>query len=187
MSLLIRHLPMSQPNEASSWWSRDCGGRDVLIVAYPLVLSSLSWTLLTFIDRIMLTWWSQDALAAAFPAALLWWTSVCLPLGACMYVGTFISQYEGAGRRRQIGSVVWQGVWIAVISTPLLLLAMPLAPWIFQAAGHAPKVVAVERKGSLTLKTKAGSGLKAGIILVRSGNQRSTPSYIIYCRIFYRR
>ena len=56
----------------TSWWGRPCGGREVLQLAMPLVLSSLSWTLLTFIDRMFLTWWSQDALGASFPAALLW-------------------------------------------------------------------------------------------------------------------
>jgi len=62
------------------WWEGPCGARDVLQLAAPLVVSSLSWTVLTFIDRMFLTWWSQDALAASFPAALLWWMSICFPL-----------------------------------------------------------------------------------------------------------
>ncbi len=115
-----------------------------MVLALPLVLSSLSWTLLTFIDRIFLMWWSTDALAASFPAALLWWTSICFPLGISMYVGTFVSQYYGASDHRGIGPIVWQGVWIAVIATPIVSLIVPLAPWIFEAANHHPSVRPLE-------------------------------------------
>ncbi len=127
------------------WWIRPCGGRDVLRLAMPLVLSSLSWTLLTFIDRMFLMWWSQDSLAASFPAALLWWTSLCFPLGMCMYASTFVSQYFGAGQRHRIGPAVWQAAWLGLLSTPVILLLMvPLAAPIFRAAGHSPAVRAEE-------------------------------------------
>lgn len=122
------------------WWNRPCGGREVTRLAMPLVLSSLSWTLLTFIDRMFLTWWSRDALAASFPAALLWWTLLCCPLGICMYANTFVSQYTGAGQHRRIGPVVWQAIWIGLIATPLTMLPMLFADPIFTLAGHVPKV-----------------------------------------------
>ena len=101
---------MDHADIMANWWRRPCGGREVLRLAMPLVLSSLSWTLLTFIDRMFLMWWSPDALAASFPAALLWWTLICCPLGICMYANTFVSQYDGAGQREHIGPAVWQAV-----------------------------------------------------------------------------
>jgi MATE family multidrug resistance protein len=139
---------MANDKQATSygqWWVRPCGGRDVLRLAMPLVLSSLSWTILTFIDRMFLMWWSQDSLAASFPAALLWWTSLCFPLGMCMYASTFVSQYFGAGQHHKIGPAVWQAVWVGVMATPvILLLVMPLAGPIFRAAGHSAAVRAQE-------------------------------------------
>ncbi len=126
------------------WWNRPCGGRDVMRLAMPLVLSSLSWSLLTFIDRMFLTWWSPDALAASFPAALLWWTLLCCPLGICMYASTFVSQYHGANEHRRIGPVVWQAIWIGVVATPLTMLPMFFADAIFAAAGHSASVRAQE-------------------------------------------
>ncbi len=127
-------------SQDDSWWSRPCGGREVSRLALPLVLSSLSWTVLTFIDRMFLMRWSQDALAASFPAALLWWTLLCCPLGMCMYASTFVSQYFGAGQHQRIGPVVWQAIWIALIATPITMLPMLFADEIFAAAGHAPSV-----------------------------------------------
>ncbi len=127
-----------------SWWQCPCGGREVLRLALPLVMSSLSWTLLTFIDRMFLMWWSHDALAASFPAALLWWTLLCCPLGICMYAGTFVSQYYGADQQQRIGAVVWQGVWVGLVASPLVMAPALLADTIFSWTGHDAVVQAQE-------------------------------------------
>ncbi len=84
--------------------------------------------------------WSQDALAASFPAALLWWSLICCPLGLCMYAGTFVSQYFGAGEGRRIGAVVWQGVWIAMLASPVAMLPILFSDAIFALAGHTEQV-----------------------------------------------
>ena len=55
-----------------------------------------------------------------------------------------MAQYEGAGRPRQIGPVVWQGIWIGLVAIPLFLLTTPLAHAYFQHAGHDPDVVVEE-------------------------------------------
>src|SRR4051812_22821360 len=60
-----------------TWWSRSGGGREVLRVAAPLVVSSLSWTLMTFMDRMMLNWKSGTAMAAAFTASVAWFALLC--------------------------------------------------------------------------------------------------------------
>lgn len=127
-----------------TWWKRPSGGREILRLAFPMVISSLSWTILSFIDRIFLFHWSEQALAAVFPASLLWWTSISIAIGTCMYVQTFVSQYSGAGHDEQIGPIVWQGNWIALLISPLMLLLVPLAPLIFGWAGHAPEIMADE-------------------------------------------
>ena len=126
------------------WWYRRCGVRDVLRIAFPLVLSSLSWTLLTFIDRMFLMWWSPDALAASFPAAMLWWTLLCCPLGICLFANTFVSQYHGAEQPEQIGPVVWQANWIALIATPLIMLPMLFCDQFFATVGHGTAIEAQE-------------------------------------------
>ena len=85
-----------QGSSASGWWSGPSGGREILWLAFPMVISSLSWTVLSFIDRIFLFHWSEQALAAVFPASLLWWTSISIAIGTCVYVQTFVAQYAGA-------------------------------------------------------------------------------------------
>jgi len=127
-----------------TWWNRTAGGREVLYVSLPLVISSLSWTVMTFVDRVFLKWESGVAMAAAFSASTLWFSLLCLPLGICMYCATFVSQYSGSHQPKQIGPSVWQGVWISLLMSPLLLLAIPLAPAVFALAGHEPEVQQLE-------------------------------------------
>jgi MATE family multidrug resistance protein len=116
----------------------------VVALALPLVISTMSFTVMTFIDRMFLTWYSIDAVAAAMPAGMLQFTLISFPLGVATYVNTFVAQYQGAGRLRKIGPAVWQGIWIGLAAIPLLLLTAPLARLFFQHAGHDPDVVVAE-------------------------------------------
>lgn len=124
------------------WWARPCGGREVLWLALPLMISTMSTTVMTFTDRMFLLWYSKEAVAAALPAAVCLFTVVCLPLGIASYVNTFVAQYEGADRPRRIGPVVWQGLWLGILTTPLWIATIPLAPLMFQ--WHEPAVAELE-------------------------------------------
>src|SRR5688572_72837 len=127
-----------------SWWSRPSGGRDVLRVAAPMVVSSLSWTIMTFVDRMFLNWVSPTAMSAAFSASMAWFALICLPLGICSYANTFVAQYDGARQHEPIGRVMWQAIWIALGFSPLVLPAILLAPSLFGLAGHEPRYFAYE-------------------------------------------
>ncbi|MCA9210548.1 MAG: MATE family efflux transporter [Planctomycetales bacterium] len=127
-------------DEQTSWWTRPCGGRDVLRVALPLVISTGFFSLMLFVDRLFLFWHSKQAMAAAMPAGMLHWTMVCFPIGVATYANTFVAQYHGAKRPERIGATIGQAAWLGVLVTPLFLLAIPLAPWLFHAAGEEPIV-----------------------------------------------
>ncbi len=136
-------MPAESPQNGN-WWTRAAGGREVLVVALPLVISSLSWTVMTFFDRMLLKHHSGEAMSAAFTSSTVWFAVTCLPLGMTMYATTFVSQYFGAGRYDRIGPSMWQGVWLALLTSPLLLATIPLAPWLFSQAGHEPGVTRLE-------------------------------------------
>lgn len=127
-----------------NWWTRPCGGREVLTLALPLVVSTGSWSLMHFVDRMFLLWYSTEAMAAAMPAGVLHFMLVCFPLGMAMYVNAFVAQYHGAGRPDRIGLAVWQGARVGVLAAPLYLMTIPLAPAIFRLVGHAPEVACLE-------------------------------------------
>jgi MATE family multidrug resistance protein len=96
------------------------------------------------VDRILLTWYSHDALAAALPAGLLFWALLSLPYGVAQYVNTFVAQYEGSGRKERVAASVWQGAFFAVLSGGLLSLAAPLGAPLFAWIGHEEAVSQLE-------------------------------------------
>lgn len=134
----------TEPAPSVGWWSRPGGGAEVLRVAAPLVVSSLSWTVMTFFDRMLLNHWSGAAMSAAFIASTAWFAALCLPLGICAYTNTFVAQYHGSNQPKRIGPSVWQGAWIALAASPFILAAIPFADSLFLSAGHDPEAVALE-------------------------------------------
>jgi MATE family multidrug resistance protein len=139
-------MTLRDPNKDGrrSWWARPSGGAEVLRVAAPLVISSLSWTVMTFVDRMFLNHVSEAAMAAASIASAVWFMLICFPLGVCTYANTFVAQYDGARRHAIIGRIVWQAVWIALLFTPLMLLGIALAGPLFALADHTPEVTRQE-------------------------------------------
>ncbi|OYV81522.1 MAG: hypothetical protein B7Z73_17990, partial [Planctomycetia bacterium 21-64-5] len=127
-----------------NWWRRPGGFRETLAIALPLIASTVSWTIMIFTDRVFLAWHSHDAVAAALPAGMIAFTLICFPLGIASYVNTFVAQYHGAGRPRRIGPAVWQALFIGLITAPLAMATIPLAPKIFAAMGHDPHVARYE-------------------------------------------
>src|SRR5205823_14624286 len=110
---IVAERPKPNPNlpapaEPTGWWSRPCGGREVLAIALPLIVQTCFWSVMWFIDRLFLTWYSPEATAAALPGGMYHWTMICLPVGIASYVNTFVAQYYGAGRHQRIGNAVNQ-------------------------------------------------------------------------------
>jgi len=110
---------------------------------------------MNFVDRMFLLWYATPAMAAALPAGMLHFVIICFPLGVASYVNTFVAQYYGAGRPERIGTAVWQGVWVGLLTAPLFLLTIPLAPAVFEWAGHDPQIAALE---SIYFRTVAFGG-----------------------------
>lgn len=115
--------------------------RDVLVLALPLMVSTLSWTVMHFTDRVFLLWYSADAVAAVLPSAAASFAVLCFPLGVASYVNAFVSQYYGAQRYSRIGLVVWQGLWIAALTAPVAIATVPFFTSIFTNIGH-PALIA---------------------------------------------
>jgi MATE family multidrug resistance protein len=125
-------------------WHMESGYGEVLKIAFPLILSTGSWTIQHFIDRIFLTWYSQEAIAASMPASMVSWTITSLFVGTASYINTFVAQYFGAKRFDRIGASVWQGIYLAVFTAPIIFIFYPLSDGLFQLVGHQGTVQELE-------------------------------------------
>ena len=125
------------------WWTKDAGGREVFRLAFPMIISSGSFALMQFADRVFLTWYDPNAMAAAFSAGQLLWLFVAFPFSIMAYTNAFVSQYNGSRQFRQIGSIIWQGIFLTILLTPIYLLLMPWTDDIFRL-WHEESVVKME-------------------------------------------
>jgi MATE family multidrug resistance protein len=153
---------LSSDAESGSWWSRPCGGREVLAVALPLIVQTCFWSLMWFIDRLYLSWYSNEATAAALPGGMYHWTMICLPAGIASYANTFVAQYTGAGRKHRVGNAVHQAIWFGWATVPLFLLSIPLAPWLFIGTSDNPEIVQQEVLYFQVLALGAGAAVITG-------------------------
>jgi MATE family multidrug resistance protein len=119
-------------------WAGPGGGREVAVLAYPLILGHLSFTAQTFVDRIFLTWYSADAVAGAVTGIFAVWSVMALFTGTGEYLTTFVAQYLGAGRDERIGPALWQGIYFSAGAGLFIAALAPLAGPAFDLAGHVP-------------------------------------------------
>jgi MATE family multidrug resistance protein len=116
----------------------------LLRLALPLILSSSFLTLQITIDRILLSHYDPNAVAAAMPAVMLFWTPFILLQSTASYATTFVAQYLGAGRKQRVGPAVWQAIYFSVPAGLAFLLLVPLAPVLFDLGDHDPAIREME-------------------------------------------
>lgn len=110
----------------------------------PLVVAMAASAVNQFADRLFLSQYSDEALEASLPGGMLGWFFICLVMCTVSYAGTFVSQFKGAGRRRDAVRALSQGVWLSLLSTPVFLATIPAGRFVFTAFGHAPAIVEAE-------------------------------------------
>jgi MATE family multidrug resistance protein len=114
-------------------------------VSLPLVLSMAATTVMEFTDRVFLSNYAIDAIAAALPAGIAAFLILTFFTGVTTYLNVFVAQYTGAGSSRRIGPCIWQGIYFSIIAAVILVGLSFAAHPIFQLGGHPPEVQKLER------------------------------------------
>lgn len=137
-------------------WDAPQGYAEILRVGMPLVASMASSTVMQFTDRLFLSKYSVDAIAAALPAALASLTIMLTLLGVCGYSTVLIAQYVGAKAYHRVGSAMWQGIWCAVFGALVMASTWWLAEPLFAYVGHEDSIGILEIKYFRALSLGAG-------------------------------
>jgi MATE family multidrug resistance protein len=104
------------------------GLHEVVALAYPVVLTQISSTLMGVVDSAMVGRLGATELAGVGFASIWMWTVFSLFYGTASGVQTFVSQHDGAGESQRCGAWTWHGFHVVV---PAALLTTALAaPWI---------------------------------------------------------
>ncbi len=119
--------------------------RFMVRLAWPMVVTTTSFTLMQFVDRIMVSRLGTAALAEVLPAGFSAAIPAMCVMGVFAGVGTFVSQYFGRGQNKECTSYFWQAIYMGLaFSLVVLAICWPLAPAIFKSFGHEPDVVELE-------------------------------------------
>ncbi|MEY4182843.1 MAG: hypothetical protein RLZZ217_1469 [Planctomycetota bacterium] len=164
--------PMS-PSRGRGVAARLSDVREVWALAWPTVLTMTSYTLMQFVDSLMVAQIGMVELAAQGNGGVWSWAPMSFLVGVITLVNTYVSQSLGAKRLHDAASYAWGGLWIAVASWLLLLLPLALVglPALFAAMDHEPRVQELETQyagilvgaGVVTLAGKAMSNFFFGI------------------------
>ncbi len=116
--------------------------RPMATLALPVVFAELGWMAMTVVDTMMVGRLSAEAIGAVSFGALFVNALTFFCLGLLLGLDTLVSQAFGANNLKRCNQCLIQGIWMAVLLTPLVTVAafslLPLARnW-----GAHPRVVA---------------------------------------------
>jgi MATE family multidrug resistance protein len=120
------------------------GCREVLKIAFPLILSTSAMTLQMFVDRVFLMWYDRDAMSGAMLGGILSFVFFSFFLGTATYANTFVSQYDGAKRKERIGPAVWQSIYFSIAAGLIMAAIVLFAKPLIALVGHEPKIANYE-------------------------------------------
>ncbi|MCC6142203.1 MAG: MATE family efflux transporter [Candidatus Hydrogenedentes bacterium] len=129
------------PLEKEGRWD---GFREVMTMSGPIVLGMLSFTVMEFADRIMVSWVNTEAIAAVGSATVWSYTLNCIFLGMIGCVSTFVGQSIGRNRPEDGAKYTWQGLYLGLGAGLIALLLWPLAGAAFNLMPHTDAVKALE-------------------------------------------
>ncbi len=118
--------------------------KQILVLAWPLIVANSFWNLQLTIDRVFLGMYSTEALGAAMAVMGVFWVPMALLQGTANYVITFVAQYFGANEHSKIGASVWQAIYVSLIGGVGILSLNLLSPWFFGMIGHSPAIQPLE-------------------------------------------
>ncbi len=119
--------------------------REVADLAWPVMISMLSYTAMSVVDTIFVGRLGVVPLAAIGLAAVAVHLVQALGRGVLTGVRVAISQETGAKNPEAARHLGFQGLWVALLASALAAGGLLLSPWLFGALGASEAVAAQAR------------------------------------------
>ncbi|MCL2649292.1 MAG: MATE family efflux transporter [Phycisphaerales bacterium] len=117
---------------------------ELLMLAGPSIAQMISYTLMQFIDRLMLAKIGTAQAAVTGTAGLTFFCFISFGSGVLSLINALASQAYGRKDLRQTGQFLWQGIWWGLAFGLVILSLYPLAEPLFARMKHTPRMVALE-------------------------------------------
>jgi MATE family multidrug resistance protein len=112
-----------------------------LILAGPLVVGQLSSFGMNFVDTVMAGRIGTVDLAAIAVGSSIWAAGFLFVLGVLLAVSATVSQLDGADRRGQAGEFTRQALWLGLLLSVVLFVAVRSAEGVMQLIEVEPGVI----------------------------------------------
>ena len=109
--------------------------RALLLLAIPVVLSELGWMAMSIVDTIMVGRLSPAAIGAVGISSAIFYTPTLFGIGLLLGLDTLVSQAFGRGDFDDCHRALAQGVYLAILYTPIAMLLVGIAPHFFPLMG----------------------------------------------------
>lgn len=119
--------------------------RALLRLAWPVAVSMISYSAMTFVDTLFVSWIGPASVAGVGLGGVTALTLLCFPLGLMQGVKVLVSQAVGAGQREDIGAHVRAGLLLAV------LLGLGVAAVAFAAAPLLTRIASSAEVGAVAV------------------------------------
>lgn len=119
--------------------------REVWSIAWPTVLTMASYTVMQFVDAVMVAQVGPLEVGAQGNGGVWSWAIIFSVVGVLSVVNTFVSQAVGAGRPHEVARYGWAGLWLGLAAWAIVILpAGLLVPKAFALMGHSPRTTELE-------------------------------------------
>ena len=108
---------------------------EVMSLAWPIVVSMLSYTFMSLADTVFVAQLGTTEVAAVGLAATATFTLICFGMGLLNAVKVIASQAWGADKPERAREVGWQGIGVGVLCGLLVMGLIPTAPIVLGLMG----------------------------------------------------
>ncbi|MCH8822165.1 MAG: MATE family efflux transporter [Planctomycetes bacterium] len=107
--------------------------REVWSIAWPTVMTMTSYTVMQFVDALMVARVSPLAVAAQGNGGIWSFTPIAFAFGLLTVVNTYVSQNLGANTPQNSPKYAWASFWLSLLIWVVVLLPFAFClPWLFE-------------------------------------------------------
>ena len=125
--------------------------KELLTLAYPMVISQGAFAVMIFTDRYFMSMVSPSHMAASLGGGVASFFCMSLFIGVLSYTNALVAQYFGRDEWDKCSKVLTQGLILTLSFVPLLLLIGYVVSNLFEFMGHSPQQAALEKQYFLIL------------------------------------